>query len=525
MTAIQAQSQGAEERPAQTTLMAWLAIAAGTIGGFMALLDTSIANAALPIIQGEIGATQSEGTWIGTAYLTTEIIVVPLVAWIERMIGMRRFLLISALAFTFFSVVCGMASDLTTMIVGRLGQGLSGGMMMPTAYSLVARLLPPGDQSRGVAIVSGPILIAPIIGPLLGGWLTENYSWHYAFFINVPICAVLITLLLLGVPRQDGEPGELANADWFGISGMVIGLGALTVMLEEGHREQWFASALIWKLAIAAMIGFLLIAIGQLRPGRPVLDLRLLKDRVIGPATMLLVMMGAAMFCLLFAVPQFLVIVRGYNAYQAGQVAVAAGVTSFLAMFIYPIVMERVDVRLTVAVSMVILAMSGYVAVGLTSETPGGSFALQMMLMGLGVSMTAIPLQQVAIFSVGPSMASEISSIITIARNLGGALGLAGLASFQEQRLEFHHWRLQETVSANDPAVWERLAGYANMFGGGEEGWTAAYRMFDAGIMRDALVMTFDDIFFALAVGTVAVIPFVLIMRPVKPESSQTVMH
>lgn len=508
MTAAVALPASAGERPVSP----WLAIAAGAIGAFMALLDTSIANAALPVIQGEIGATPSEGTWVGTAYLATEVVIIPLIAWLERLCGMRRLLIFAASAFTVFSVVCGMATDLTTMIVGRLGQGLSGGVLIPSAYSLVAKRLPPEEQSKGIAIVSMPILLAPVVGPLLGGWLTENYSWHYAFFINVPICLGLLVLLMIGVPSEKGDLRELPNADWYGIAGMVLGLGGLTVMLEEGHREQWFQSPLIWRLAGITLLGFLLVAVGQFRSPKPVLRLALMGNGVLGPATALQLASGIMMFCALFALPQFLLLIAGYNAFQAGQVLLFGGLTSFLVMFVYPLVMKVSPIRLTVFLAMLTQAAFCYLCAGLSADTGASAFVVPLILFGLGISMMAVPLQETALRSVGASEASEVSSLIACSRNVGGSIGLAALASFQDQRLAFHQGRLHETIGANDPGAWERLDGFAAQFGGGPDGLQAAYRMLDSLVSREALIMTFNDIFLVLAIGILLIAPLGLLL-------------
>jgi len=496
---------------------AWFAVSAGAIGGFMALLDTSIANSALPVIQGEIGATQSEGTWIGTAYLMTEVIILPLIAWLERIMGMRRLILISATVFTLFSVVCGMATSLGWMIFGRLGQGLSGGVLFPTAYTMVARFLPADEQSKGIAIISVPILLAPIIGPLLGGWLTETYSWHLAFLINVPVCAVLILLIIFAVPPSEGDPREFANADWLGIVGMTTGLGALTVMLEEGYREQWFESPLIWKLAILSFFGFVMVGIGQVRSARPVLKLALLKDRVCLASTLILIIMGTVMFATLFSAPQFLVTIAGYNAYQAGQVTLVTGLVSCISMLFYPLIMKYSDIRVTVIVSAISLALSAYLCSALTADDAGEAFRLSLGLFALGLSMIAIPLQQVTIARVALPDVSEINSITTVARNLGGSIGLAALASFQGERIEVHHWQLHESVNANRPDVWEALSGYADFVGGGGPNLETAYRLLDMQIMRDALVMTFNDSYFVMAIVSLTIIPLALFLEPMKP--------
>jgi DHA2 family multidrug resistance protein len=499
---------------------AWLAIAAGTLGGFMALLDTSIVNSSLPVIQGEIGATRSEATWVGTAYLMTEIIILPLTAWIERMLGMRRFLLWSAILFTLFSILCGSASNLGMIIVGRLGQGLSGGMMIPSAYSMGGRLLPPEQQSRAVAIITGPILVAPIIGPVVGGWLTEQFNWHYAFFINVPFSAILVVLTYFALEDSPIDLREIADADWLGIAGVTTLLGCLVVILEEGHNEQWFESALIWRLAFGAAIGLGLLFAGQARARRPVIRLALLRNRVICLATAIIFLSGFTMFSLFFLTPQFLAAIAGYNALQAGLVVFASGISSCATMFVYPMVVKHCNLKAIVCVAAVTLAGSCAIAAGFSAQASGGEFLPLLFAVGVGVALTALPMQQTAIAMAPPGEVPEVTSIATIARNFGGSVGLAALSSFQEARLDFHHWRLAETLGGNDPGVADTVRQWATTFGGGPEANDAALQTIDSHVLLDALVMTFGDSFFLLAIIAMVMVPIALFLPSRLPEGS-----
>ncbi|MCB2078918.1 MAG: DHA2 family efflux MFS transporter permease subunit [Novosphingobium sp.] len=491
----------------------------------MALLDTSIVNAALPVIQGEIGATTSEGTWLGTSYLVAEIVIMPLTAWFERLFGLRRVLLTGSVIFTFFSVVCGFSTDLTTMIIGRVGQGISGGVMIPTGMTILAKRLPASQQSVGMAIFAAAALLGPIVGPVLGGWITENASWHYAFFINVPICAVLVALILVAVTPDKPENGAKAEADWWGVVGMMVGLGALTVLLEEGHREQWFESSLIWKLAIAAATGFALVAVGQKLSRTPVLKLSLLRDRGLSSVLFLMSVTGVVLFSTLFTVPQFLALIAGYNAFQAGIVLTTAGAVSIIGAMLYPIVVARVDVRLIVATAFCFTGSGSFLASRLTAESAGWHFVPGLILMGIGTTFSAIPLQQGALSCVEVEDSAESTSMFNIARNLGGSIGLAVLASLLDVRLEFHHWRLHETIGANDPSTWERLSGMSAQFGGGPEGLDAAYRSLDAQIMLEALVMSFEDVFVTLSLASFLSLPLVLLLKQIDPERAQGMAH
>ena len=200
----------------------WLAVAAGTIGSYMALLDISIVNAALPTIQGEIGASGTEGTWVATAYLVAEIVMIPLSPFLVRLFGLRNFLLGAAISFTGFSIMCGISTTLPMMIAGRVGQGFTGGALIPTAMTIIATRLPPSQQPIGTAAFGGTAILGPVLGPIIGGWLTDNYSWHYAFFLNVPVCAGLVLLLLFGLKHEKLRLDQLRHADWFAIAGLSI---------------------------------------------------------------------------------------------------------------------------------------------------------------------------------------------------------------------------------------------------------------------------------------------------------------
>lgn len=504
---------------------AWLAVVAGTLGAFMALLDISVVNAALPVIQGEIGATQAEGTWVSTSYLVAEIVVIPLTAWLERLVGLRRMLLFGAVLFTAFSVVCGMSSDLTTMIVGRVGQGLAGGTMIPAGMTIMAKRLPPSQQSIGMAAFAAAALLGPIIGPLFGGWMTDNYSWHYAFFINVPICMGLVALILLGFPPERVDPADRGEADWLGIVGMVLGLGTLTVVLEEGHREQWFESAMIWQLTIAGAIGFVLIALGQLRARDPVLKLSLLRDRALSAAMLLMAVNGAILFSTLFTVPQFLAAIAGYTAFQAGMVLLVAGVVSILGAVVYPLVVALLDLRVIVGGAFLIAAFASWYASRVTVLSDGAHFTTGLVILGVGVTFTAIPLQQAAISAVAVEDAGHATSMFNVARNVGAAVGLAALASFFDQRMELHHWRISESIGANDPALAEQLGDAGSAFGQGPDALAAGLRVVDGMVMKQAMTMAFGDIFLMLSIASVLCAPLVLLLRPIDPERAKGMMH
>ncbi|MEO0033858.1 MAG: hypothetical protein RIS94_3616, partial [Pseudomonadota bacterium] len=433
-----APARQAPGRQANADITAWLAVAAGAIGALMATLDISIVNSALPTIQGEIGASATEGTWIATSYLVAEIVIIPLTAWLERVFGLRRFLLIASILFTGFSIVCGTSTTLTMMIIGRIGQGFTGGAMIPTGMTIIATRLPRHQQPVGTALFGSTLILGPVLGPLAGGWLTENFSWHYAFFINIPVCILLMVFLLVGLKHQAMKLEELIHADWLGILGLALGLGGLTVVLEEGNREQWFESTLIWQLSAIAALGFILITAGQLTARRPVVKLALLRNRAFAAVFVLGLLIGAVLYGTSYVIPQFLAAIAGYNAYQSGLVVFLSGIPAAMMMPLFPLMVTRFDLRAVVATGMLVMAASCWLDTSLTAMSDGSDFTVSQLLRGLGQALSMLFLNQAAIASVKPDEAGDAAGLFNAARNLGGSIALALLATVQERRLEFH---------------------------------------------------------------------------------------
>ncbi|KQX18071.1 MULTISPECIES: MDR family MFS transporter [unclassified Sphingomonas] len=523
MSAATADRRGAAAvgAPAQRAdASAWLAVIAGSLGAMMATLDISIVNSSLPTIQGEIGASGTEGTWIATAYLVAEIVIIPLSAWLERVLGLRTLLLVATILFTGFSIMCGLAANLTVMIIGRVGQGFTGGALIPTAMTIIATRLPREQQPIGNALFGVTAILGPVLGPLIGGWLTENISWHYAFFLNVPVSIVLVLLLLVTMPHQKARLGELAQADWLGIAGLALGLGGLTVVLEEGQREQWFESALIVQVSIVAAIGFVSLFAGQFLARRPVIKLKLLLDRQFGAVAVMAVVIGMMLYGTSYVIPQFLASIAGYNALQSGKIVLISGIPSLMMMPFTPLLIRYVDIRIAVGVGLAVMAISCGIDTSLTAQSAGGDFVDSQLLRGVGTIMAFLFLNQAAIASVTAEDAGDAAGLFNAMRNLGGSFALAGIAIVQDQRQWLHNRRIEETIGANSEGVQDYLAALTHALGNAD----AALRTLAGTIQRDALVMTFNDIFWLMTVGIVCVMPLVLLLRPL-PHGQSIAMH
>ncbi|MCM2548794.1 DHA2 family efflux MFS transporter permease subunit [Burkholderia glumae] len=512
---------GAPAAPApaaeRATASDWIAVAAGSLGALMATLDISITNSALPQIQGEIGATGTEGTWISTGYLMSEIVMIPLAAWLTRVFGLKNFLLASSVLFIAFSMICGWSNTLALMVVGRIGQGFTGGAMIPTAQTIIRTRLPPSQLPVGMTLFGLIVLLGPLFGPVLGGWLAENVSWSWCFFINLPVCLLLITLLVVGLSSDRPQWRQFFDADWVGIAGLAIGLSSLTVVLEEGQRERWFESQMIVTLSWVSFAGMLLIAISQLTARRPILRLSLMRNPRYASVILIVAAVGAGLYGVSYLLPQFLAIVSGYNAEQAGEIMLLSGLPAFLMMPILPRLLGKVDFRILVITGLLLFFLSCMLDISLTAQSVGHDFVWSQLIRGVAQMLAMMPLNQASMAAVSREESGDAAGLYNMARNLGGSIGLAIIGTIIDRRTTFHTAALRESLSANSPVGQERIASYA-------ASWFArtgdmAYSKLRAlgqiaqQIQVQATVMTYSETFYLLGLALIACVPLALLLR------------
>jgi len=500
----------------------WIAVCAGALGALIASLDISIVNSALPQIQGEIGATGTEGTWISTGYLVSEVVMIPLSAWFSRVLGLRTLLLSFSILFTLFSVVCGLSHNLAMMIVGRVGQGFFGGALIPTAQTIVRTRLPWQQMPVGMTIFGLIVLLGPLLGPVVGGWLTENVSWQWCFFINLPVAITLVTLLLIGLPHEKADLHEVVNADWLGIFGLSLGLSSLTVVLEDGQRDQWFQSQLIVWLTVTAIIGIAIMGISQFTARRPVIKLRLLKNRSYASVILIIMSVGMVLYDILYVLPQFLNIIAGHNAEQSGWVLALSGLPAFAMMPILPRIIGRMNLRMVVFCGLLCFAASCFIDIHLTAQSSGGDFVMSQLLRGVGQILSFMPLNQASVGAVSRADTPDAAGLFNMARNLGGSIGLALLGVFIDRRTELHADAVRASVDANSQLVQQRIAAQAAAFaqGGGDAAHAhqQALGQLAVQIHQQAMVMTYSDCFWLLGVCLALMLPLVLLLRaPPRP--------
>ncbi|HVW52212.1 MAG TPA: MDR family MFS transporter [Trinickia sp.] len=528
-TSLPASAAGAPGHPERARAVDWIAVAAGSLGALMATLDISITNSALPQIQGSVGATGTEGTWISTGYLMSEIVMIPLAAWLTRVFGLRNFLLTNAALFMLFSIMCGASHSLEWMIIGRVGQGFTGGAMIPTAQTIIRTRLPRTQLAVGMTIFGLIVLLGPLLGPVLGGWLAENVSWKWCFFINLPVCIALLALLIAGLPADPPHWHEFINADWVGIVGLSIGLSSLTLVLEEGQRHQWFESSEIVAFAVITAFGFLLIGISQFVATKPIMRLSLLRNARYASVIVIVFAVGAGLYGVSYLVPQFLSLISGYNAEQSGDIMLLSGLPAFMMMPILPRLLGKVDFRVLVISGLVCFGVSCLLDTSLTAQSAGHDFVWSQLLRGVGQMLAMMPLNQASMAAVSREDSGDAAGLYNMARNLGGSVGLAIIGVVIDRRNAFHVAALRESVTGNSSIGQERIAASA-------AGWFArtgdaayaklqALAQLAAQIQQQAAVITYSETFYLLAIALLACIPLALLLKtpaaqPGRPPSS-----
>ena len=486
------------------------------LGAFMAVLDIQITNSSLQDIQAALGATLEEGSWISTAYLVAEIVVIPLTGWLSQVFSIRRYILVNAALFIFFSICCASAWDLSSMIVFRALQGATGGILIPMAFTNMLVTLPPSKQPIGMALFGITATFAPSIGPTLGGWLTDNYSWHYIFYLNVIPGLLLLAGVWYGIKQQPPKPELLKQGDWWGIISMAIGLASLQVVLEEGSRKDWFSSSLIITLSAIAATFLSLFFWIELTRQQPFINLRLLRDRNFGLASIVNISLGIGLYGSIYLLPLYLVQIQKYNALQIGEVLMWAGIPQLFLIPFVPKLIQLVDSRLVIGMGVIVFSISCFMNSDLTNLSGIEQLRWSHLVRAMGQPLIMVPLSAVATAGLAKSQAGSASGLFNMMRNLGGSFGIAALATLLTQREKFHSNRLGDAISLYNPETQQRVDTLTQLFvSKGTDFNTAQSQAFQAiasTVSRESYVMAFNDCFyfigFALLLSGVAVLFF-----------------
>jgi DHA2 family multidrug resistance protein len=490
--------------PNRASTAVWIAVIAAMIGSFMAILNIQITNASLLNIEGGIGTGVDNGSWISTSYLIGEIIVIPLTDFLSRVFSFSRYMLASATLFAIFSVACAFAHDLPSMIAMRGLQGFAGGVLIPMAFTLVLTKLPKPQQPIGLAIFALSVTFAPAIGPTIGGYLTENYGWQTIFFVNVVPTIVMVSALYFTLERQPMQLKLLKEGDWAGIATMAVGLSAFQTVLEEGNKDDWFASPFILRLAIVALVSLSLFVWIELTVEKPLIRLRLLMQRNFGFGTISVTLLGFALFGSVYILPAYLGQAQGYNAEQIGAVLAWTGLPQLLLIPLIPKLMQRFDARYIAITGLLIFAYSCFMNTAMSPDYAGDQLWIPNIVRAIGQAMVLTPLTSVTTGNTAPQDAAAASGISNMLRNLGGAIGTAVLATVVTKREQFHSNIIGQSVTLGREEVRNRIAEMTDFFLAHGVPDPAAARQqaivaLGKAVKHQALVMGFSDTFAVIA--------------------------
>jgi len=502
-----------------------------TIATFMEVLDTSIANVALPHIAGSLSAGQDEASWVLTSYLVANAIILPISGWLATFFGRKRFYMACVVIFVASSFLCGIATNLGMLIFFRILQGLGGGGLAPSEQSIIADTVPVEKRGIAFAIYGLGVVFAPAIGPTFGGWITDNYTWHWIFFINVPVGLVSLALTWYFVQEPKSTLGERERMqkegfkiDWIGITLIAIGIGSLEIVLDEGNREDWFESNFIVRFAVISIISLIIGVIWEYRQKHPAVDVRMLLDRNFASSFILLFAVGFILFGSTFLLPLMAQTLMGYNAVTAGEVISPGG---FVVMLMMPIVggflMPRVQARWLILFGLIVSALSLWHLSSLSLDAAYSDLAWARVYQAFGLAFLFVPINTAAYTGIPQGKTNNVSALMNLSRNLGGSFGIAILSTILARRTQYHINTLGYHTTSYDPNYlnWlNKTAQYLQQQGAtAMEATQKATGIIWARVLKQSAMLAFLDAYHILMILVLCVIPLVFLLRKNKPGS------
>jgi DHA2 family multidrug resistance protein len=513
-------------------------VVAMTVGfaAFMEVLDISIANVALQHIAGSLAASADESTWVLTSYLVTNAIVLPISGWLASTIGRKRYFAACIIGFSITSLLCGIAPSLSVLIIARGLQGITGGGLQPNAQAILADSFPPAKRGMAFAAYGIAVVFAPAIGPTLGGWITDNFSWRWVFLLNVPI-GILLSLVaarvladpLDMVVRRKERLGAGLSLDYVGFALLVLGMGALQIVLDRGQEDDWFASAFITRLFIVSVVALAGFVIWELRRADPIVDLRLLADRNFAVGNVLMFVLGFALLASTALLPLYVQTLFGYTATDAGLVISPGGFALMLVMPIVGALSAKVDARWLIATGFVGCALALYSMTRFYGEIDYATIAWARVYQSLPLALLFIPINTAGMAAMPTAKSNNASAIINMVRNLGGSVGISLATTLIARREQYHQSVLVEHVtslsSRYDTVVHALQQAYFAYSGSVVDALHRAQAQVYAMVQHQAALLSFNDCFWVLAVILAAMAPLALLMHKPPPGAAPALGH
>jgi len=509
----------------------WLIAVVVAMAAFMEVLDTSIANIALPHLAGDLGASNDESTWVLTSYLVSNAVVLPMTGWLATTFGRKRLFLLCISLFTITSLLCGVAPSLSMLVLFRVIQGAGGGGLQPMAQAILADTFPPQQRGLAFALYGITAVTAPTIGPTLGGWITFNYSWRWIFFINLPVG--LLTLFLVYHFVED--PPYLARIkaagvklDYIGIALLTLGVGALQVLLDKGQEDDWFGSHFITTLAITAAVCLVALVIWEWRQKAPIVDVRLFKSFNFASSNLMMFTLGIMLFSSLVLMPLFLQTLMGYTAQVAGLAISAGGLCLLIEMPIMGTLTTKIQARRLIAFGWLCLALAMFYSTRRIDLQIGFSTALWLRVAQVfGMGFLFVPITLVAYIGIPPEKNNAVSGIVNFMRNIGSSVGTSLVTTLLARRAQFHQEILIGHIRYGNPRLQGAVTGLSQQLANsGLDKHTArmaAYARIYQSIQAQASAAAYIDTFMVLAVGSAMMIFLAFILKKNDPGGGHVV--
>ncbi|MEO8073388.1 MAG: DHA2 family efflux MFS transporter permease subunit [Acidobacteriota bacterium] len=507
----------------------WLIAISVMLATVMEVLDTSVANVALPHIAGNLSATTDEATWVLTSYLISNAIILPATSWITKFIGRKRFLIISIIVFTIASALCGAAPNLTILIIARILQGIGGGALQPIAQAVLLESFPPAKRGAAMALYGMGVVVAPIIGPTLGGWVTDNYSWRWIFYINLPVgllAAFMANTFVEDPPYiQNQKPGRI---DYIGFGLMALGLSALELTLDLGQQRDWFSSPVIIFTTIASAVCLLVFVAWELYTDEPIVNLRVFLNRNFAVGTALIGSVGVVLYGSTVLIPLFLQTLLGYSATESGIAISPRGIGSVVSMIIVGRLIGKVDSRYLIMFGFLVLGLSTYVFTGINLEIAQTNIIYPIIVSGFALGFVFVPLTTLTMGTLSNDEIGNASGIYNLMRNTGGSFGIAAITTFLSRGAQQHQVPLSANLDQYNPAFQRTFEQIKNSFMAHADVVTATQQAYQAvyGMMvKQAAVLAYIDNFRLLAFICFIGVPAALLFKRVKNTKPPPGVH
>lgn len=501
--------------PATTRRFITASVMAATV---MNSLDSTIANVALPHMQGSVSASYDQITWVLTSYIVAAAIMTPLTGWLAGNFGRKRLMLVSIVGFTLASGLCGLATSLGELVGFRLLQGIFGAALVPMSQAILLDINPPERHGPAMAIWGMGAILGPIIGPALGGYLTDSYSWRWVFYINLPVGVVAFAGLWFFL--SETRNAQKVRLDAFGFTTLALGIAFLQLMLDRGQLEDWFSSLEIWVECVASITFFYLFVVHTLTARAPFIDLALFKDTNFVSGSVFGFFLGVLIFAVLALLPPMLEGLMGYSVVLTGLVTAPRGIGTMISMVLVGQLIKRVDARVLIGVGMVLVCWSTYRMSGFNLEMDDSLVVSTGLIQGLGTGLIFVPLSTVAFATLNPKFRNEGAAMFTLIRNVGSSIGISVLQAMTIRNAARVHSRLVEGVRPDNPVI-------ARSWGGIDFNSMTSLAKLNAEITRQASMVSYIDAFYALFVVIIIISPLILFMRPPrrKADDEPMTMH